>query len=102
MVFLIALIFVTGVVFIITGVLRINKKMIPYHIEAVTEGEKLFSWTKINGSINIAWGCILLLLSISTLFIENAYIWIFILIVSFIVKTIAHYKNNRKYMNNLY
>lgn len=96
---MIVLIFIAGVVFIITGVLRINRKMIPYHIEVVTEEEKLFSWAKINGSINIAWGCILLLLSIATLFIENTYIWVSVLIVSFIVKTIAHYRNNRKYVS---
>ena len=96
---MIVLIFVAGIVLIIIGVLRINKKMIPYHIESITEGEKLYSWAKIGGSINIAWGFILLLSSIAALFVENAYIWISVLIVSFIVKTIAHYKNNRKYVS---
>ena len=47
-----------GIALIIKGFFQIYGKMIPYSIEASIQGDKLYDWLKINGLINIGWGCI--------------------------------------------
>lgn len=71
--------------------------MIPYNIEVLVQGDKLYDWLKINGLINIGWGCILFLLSISTLGIGNGYKWILVLMIFSIINAVATYRNNKKF-----
>lgn len=73
--------------------------MIPYNIEALVQGDKLYNWLKINGLINISWGCILFLLSIATLGVGKGYIWIPVLIIFSTINIVATYRNNRKYIS---
>lgn len=90
------LLFLIGVALIIKGIFRIYGKMIPYSIEASVKGDKLYDWLKINGLINIGWGCTLFLLSIATLGYGNSYIWILVLIIFSTINIVATYRNNRK------
>lgn len=90
------LLFLIGVVLIIKGIFRIYGKMIPYRIQASVKGDRLYDWLKINGLINIGWGCTLFLLSIATLGFGNGYVWIIVLVFFSTVNIVATYRNNRK------
>lgn len=92
----ILLFLIGGVVLIVKGILRIYRKMIPYSIKASVQGDKLYDWLKINGFINIGWGCILFLLAIASLGFGNGYIWIIVLIIFSIINIVTTYRNNRK------
>lgn len=90
------LLFLIGGAVFIKGILRIYGKMIPSSIEALVQGDKLCDWLKINGFINIGWGCILFLLAIASLGFGNGYTWIIVLIIFSIINIVATYRNNRK------
>lgn len=85
-----------GIALIIKGIFRIYGKLIPYNIETSVQGDKLYDWLKINGLINIGWGCTLFLLSIATLGFGNGYIWILVLIIISTINIVVTYSNNRK------
>jgi hypothetical protein len=98
-IFVTILFFLIGAALIIKGAFRIYGKMIPYSIEVLVKGDKLYNWLKINGTINIGWGCLLLLLSIATLGIGNGYILIPVLIILFLVNVVTTYWSYRKYIS---
>ncbi len=93
------LFFLIGIALIIRGIFRIYGKMIPYSIETSVQGDKLYDWLKINGLINIGWGCTLFLLSIATLGFGNGYIWILVLIIFSTINIVATYRNYRKHIS---
>lgn len=88
-----------GTALVIKGIFKIYGKMIPYNIEVLVQGDKLYNWLKINGVISIGWGCILFLLSIATLGSGNGYMWILILISFSTINIVATYINYRKHIS---